>query len=148
MRANHKEVKTSGEGGFTLLEVIIAISILTFGLLSVASMQMAAIRGNYNASNITEATTVAQDRLEGLMGLTYGHSDLSDPGTGTDGGDGVATNHPDPNPPPRYTISWDVESDNPVTNSKLITITVQWQDKGVQKQTVLNCVKPQVLAVN
>ena len=139
MRVDQKKGRPIGEKGFTLLEVIVAISILTFGLLAVASMQMTAIRGNYNASNITEATTVAQDRLEELMGLTYGHSDLSVPVGG-----GV-TNHPDPNPPPGYTISWDVESDNPVTNSKLITITVQWQDKGVQKQSVLTCVKPQVL---
>lgn len=145
MRVDQKKGRPIREGGFTLLEVIVAISILTFGLLAVASMQLTAIRGNYNASNITEGTTVAQDRLEELMGLTYGHGDLSDPGTGTDGGDGVATNYLDPNPPPGYTISWDVESDNPVTNSKLITITVQWQDKGVPKQTVLTCVKPQVL---
>lgn len=148
MRVDQKKGRIIAEGGFTLLEVIVAVSILTFGLLAVASMQLTAIRGNYNAYNITEGTTVAQDRLEELMGKTYGDSDLSDPGTGTDGGDGVATTHQDPSPPPGYTISWDVESDNPVANSKLITITVQWQDKGVQKQTVLNCVKPQVLAVN
>jgi len=142
IRVDQKKGRPIGEGGFTLLEVIVAVSILTFGLLAVASMQLTAIHGNYNASDITEGTTVAQDRLEELMGLTYGHSDLSDP---VGGG---ATDHPDPPTPTAavgYTINYTVESDVPVTNSKLITITVQWQDKGVQKRTVLTCIKPQVL---
>jgi len=142
MRANHNKVKTTGEGGFTLLEVIVAVSILTFGLLAVASMQMTAIRGNYNASNITEATTVAQDRLEELMGLPYGHNDLID-----SAGGGV-TDHPDPPTPTAatgYTINYTVDSDTLVTNAKLIELTVTWLDKGVQKETVLRSVKPQVL---
>ncbi len=136
MRANHKKVNTTGEGGFTLLEVIVAISILTFGLLAVASMQMTAIRGNYNASNITEATTVAQDRLEDLMGLLYSDP-LLDPGNGL--------SDPAPPSPSGYTITYDVLDNNPITNTRLITVTVRWQDKGAQKQTVLTCVKPQVL---
>ena len=139
MKVYQKKGRPTGEGGFTLLEVIVAISILTFGLLAVASMQLTAIRGNYNASNITEATTVAQDRLEELMGLAYGHIDLA--------GGGV-TNHPNPPTPTAatgYTINYTVDSDTPVTNAKLIELTVTWLDKGVQKQTVLRCVKPQVL---
>jgi len=136
MRVDQKKGRPIGEKGFTLLEVIVAISILTFGLLAVASMQMTAIRGNYNASNITEATTVAQDRLEDLMGLLYSDP-LLDPGNDLS----------DPNPPSPsgYTITYDVLDNNPRMNTRLITVTVQWQDKGVQKQTVLTCVKPQVL---
>jgi len=136
MRIDQKKSRAIGEKGFTLLEVIVAISILTFGLLAVASMQMTAIRGNYNASNITEATTVAQDRLEDLMGLLYSDPLLA-PGNGL--------SDPAPPSPSGYTITYDVSDNNPMTNTRLITMTVQWQDKGVQKQTVLTCVKPQVL---
>ena len=136
MRVDQKKGRPIGEKGFTLLEVIVAISILTFGLLAVASMQMTAIRGNYNASNITEATTVAQDRLENLMGLLYSDP-LLDPGNGL--------SDPAPPSPSGYTITYDVSDNNPMTNTRLITMTVQWQDKGVQKQSVLTCVKPQVL---
>jgi type IV pilus assembly protein PilV len=136
MRIDQKKRRPIGEKGFTLLEVIVAISILTFGLLAVASMQMTAIRGNYNASNITEATTVAQDRLEDLMGLLYSDP-LLDPGNGM--------SDPAPPSPSGYTITYDVLNNNPMANTRLIAVTVKWQDKGVQKQSVLTCVKPQVL---
>ena len=136
MRVDQKKRRPIGEGGFPLLEVIVAISILTFGLLAVASMQLTAIRGNYNASNITEATTVAQDRLEDLIGRPYGDP-LLNPGSGL--------SDPTPPSPPRYTITYDVVDNNPITNTRLITVTVQWQDKGVQKSSVLTCVKTQVL---
>jgi type IV pilus assembly protein PilV len=136
MKVYQKKGRPIGEKGFTLLEVIVAISILTFGLLAVASMQMTAIRGNYNASNITEATTVAQDRLEDLMGLLYSDPLLA-PGNGL--------SDPAPPSPSGYTITYDVLDNNPMMNTRLITVTVQWQDKGVQKQSVLTCVKPQVL---
>jgi len=39
-------MKLKREKGFTLLEVIVAISILSFGLLAIASMQISAMRGN------------------------------------------------------------------------------------------------------
>jgi type IV pilus assembly protein PilV len=136
MRIEQKKRRPIGEKGFTLLEVIVAISILTFGLLAVASMQMTAIRGNYNASNITEATTVAQDRLENLMGLLYSDP-LLDPGNDL--------SDPAPPSPSGYTITYDVLNNNPMANTRLIAVTVKWQDKGVQKQSVLTCVKPQVL---
>jgi prepilin-type N-terminal cleavage/methylation domain-containing protein len=51
------ETKRSGtkkDDGFTLLEVIMAISILTIGLLAVASMQASAIRGNAISREYTE----------------------------------------------------------------------------------------------
>jgi type IV pilus assembly protein PilV len=140
MKTDRKKGRPVGEGGFTLLEIIIAISILTFGLLAVASMQTTAIRGNDNASNITEATTFAQDTLEDLMALRYTNAALDDvnPGVGT------PTNHAIP-PPIGYTgLSYTVDDDNPVSNAKLITVTITWQDKGVQRQTVLTSVKSRV----
>ena len=45
--------KRNNERGFTLLEVIVAISILAIGLLAVASMQISSIRGNSFAGAVT-----------------------------------------------------------------------------------------------
>jgi prepilin-type N-terminal cleavage/methylation domain-containing protein len=46
IKANKVRSEKEGEGGFSLLEVIIAISILTVGLLAVGIMQTTAIRSN------------------------------------------------------------------------------------------------------
>ena len=131
MRVYQKKDRSDGESGFTLLEVIIAISILTFGLLAVASMQLTAIRGNYNASNITEATTVAQDRLELFLSQPYNKLDEGTLPQVIQGG---------------YTIDGTVtrlDAAN-ANNGQIVTVTVAWQDKGAAKQTVLTCIKPNV----
>jgi type IV pilus modification protein PilV len=64
--------------GFTLIEVLIAVSILTIGLLGVASMQVSAIRGNYFSENTTTALCLAEDKMEDLMGKDFDDGDLVD----------------------------------------------------------------------
>jgi len=50
--------------GFSLVEVLVALSILAIGLLALAVLQVTAIKGNAVASKWTIATDQAQDRLE------------------------------------------------------------------------------------
>jgi type IV pilus modification protein PilV len=59
------------EAGFTLIEVIVALAILTIGILAVNAMQTAAVRGNMAASDITIASTWAADRVEQIFGMEY-----------------------------------------------------------------------------
>jgi len=122
--------------GFTLLEVIIAMAILSVGLLAIGYMQITAIDSNSTGNRITEGTTLAQDKLEELITHRMTHVDLESGYTHTD------LSHPG------YRIEWDV-SDNPtgtdaiqITNAKLIIMTCQWSDRGRQKQTELRCIKP------
>ena len=125
--------KRSKEEGFTLLEVIVAISILTIGILAVASMQISSIRGNSFSSNVTEGTTWAGGQVERLMALPYDHNDLDqaqNPHQATEG---------------RYTINWNVTDDTPMTNTKTINVTVTWTDHGVQKTVSLQRVIPRII---
>ena len=125
--------KQSREAGFTLLEVIIAISILTVGLLAVAAMQTSAIRGNDSAYHVTEGATWAQDRLEFLMALPYEDSALSN---GTGKTDPMTT-------PADYTITYDVVN-GPISNTKLITVIASRNDRGAIKTRRLTSVKSEL----
>ena len=122
-------------GGFTLLEVLIAISVLTVGLLGVASMQVSAIRGNDFAIAQTEAATAGVDRIEKLLRLPYDHAEL-----------GVAGNpHTDPTPPTGYTIGWNVTDDSPLSNTKTVTVTVSWVDRGKPKNISMRRIVPRII---
>lgn len=57
--------------GFTLIEVLIGLVILAIGLLAVAGMQLISIKGNYFSSSLTQATILAQDKMEELKNLPY-----------------------------------------------------------------------------
>lgn len=53
--------------GFTLLELLVAVTIFAVGLLTVAGMQLSAIRANVVADSTSVATAVAQGVLEELL---------------------------------------------------------------------------------
>ena len=121
--------KSKKDEGFTLIEVLIAISIFAIGMLAVATMQISAIKVNSNAGKITTRITWAQDKLEKLMALPYTDSQLQAAGspfqeTTSDG----------------YIVSWTVTDNTPITNTKLITVTVT----GQGKTTLVSYVKPSI----
>lgn len=73
-------MRLGGNQGLTLLEVLAAMAILSFGLLAIATMQASSIKGNSQAIGITEAITLAQDKVEELMRLPYNNAaDNDDP---------------------------------------------------------------------
>ena len=67
------------ENGFTLIEVMVSIVILAIGLLGLAPMMAISITGNAFANEATEATVLAQDRIEELKNTaTFASIPLSD----------------------------------------------------------------------
>lgn len=120
--------KLQKDQGFTLIEVLIAISIFAVGLLAVATMQLSAIRVNSTAGQITTRITWAQDKLEELMALPYTDSQLQAAGSPFQ----------ETTPDGYYTISWTVTDDTPISDTKLITVTVT----GRGKTTRVSYVKP------
>ncbi len=63
--------------GFTLIEVLVGLVLLAIGLLAIAGMQITSVRGNFFSSNITQASILAQDRLEILRNLPYADAALT-----------------------------------------------------------------------
>ncbi len=56
--------RIQGKEGFSLIEVLVSLAILSVGLLALALFQVTAIQGNAIASKWTTATQLSQDRLE------------------------------------------------------------------------------------
>ena len=109
--------------GFTLIEVLLAVSILSVGLLAIASMQISAIKVNSLASDISKRSTWSQDKLEELVALPYSHSKLA-----------ITPHSPEPTSD-GHTVEWSVVA-GPVSDTKQITVTVTNRGKTTQMQFI------------
>ena len=67
--AGHKHRKY--QEGFTLIEVLVSLTILAVGLLALALLQVTAVKGNAVSSKATIATQLAQDRLENIRRVAW-----------------------------------------------------------------------------
>ena len=66
----------SGEKGFTILEIVIGVSIFLVGMLGVAAMEISAIRAEAFSIRLTEATLLARSTFEELMSAAYSDARL------------------------------------------------------------------------
>jgi prepilin-type N-terminal cleavage/methylation domain-containing protein len=62
---------TSCNQGFTLVEILVTILVLTFGCFAALMMQSAALRGSTKADHLTVATFVAETEMERLKAMTF-----------------------------------------------------------------------------
>jgi prepilin-type N-terminal cleavage/methylation domain-containing protein len=54
------------QSGFTLVEVMVSLGIMTIGAMAILAMQQQIIRGNVHARQVTTATQIAQNVIERL----------------------------------------------------------------------------------
>ncbi|MBW2075599.1 MAG: prepilin-type N-terminal cleavage/methylation domain-containing protein [Deltaproteobacteria bacterium] len=111
-----KAMDKTGDGGFTLLEMLIAITILAVGLLGMAGLQATAIKGNGFGIRNTEATALIEDKIEGYKNTPYasisaGETTESNLGSGR-----------------IFTRVNTVQDNTPATDMKTITVQVSWTD--------------------
>jgi prepilin-type N-terminal cleavage/methylation domain-containing protein len=71
--------------GWTLIEILIAIVVLTVGLLAVGTMQISAIRGNFMGGNTSIALTLASEKMEDLINRNYDDPVLNDSNAANNG---------------------------------------------------------------
>jgi type IV pilus assembly protein PilV len=58
--------------GFTLLEIMVALVILSIGLIALAGLQISALRGNTFSKRMTTAVSIAETKLEQIKNMSYG----------------------------------------------------------------------------
>jgi type IV pilus assembly protein PilV len=118
------------EFGFTFIEVLIAISILTVGMLAVAQMQIMGIRGNDISGKTTEALNLAQQQVEQLHSMEWNADsedpDLSDSNPGNNGDLESVTDIDHEKMVGKQRVVWNIANNTPITNTKTIVVTVTW----------------------
>ena len=103
-------IKRGENEGFTLVEVLIAIVVLSVALLALAGLQIISIRSNSFGNHMTEAVTLAKDVMEKMKDTQWEQiqGDTDDP----EGASGIL-----------YHRVWSV---TPSDEIKTVTVRVTW----------------------
>jgi len=116
--------KQRQQGGFTVVEVLIALLVLLIGMAGMLSLQLTAMKATGFSRHATEATVLVEDRLESLR--TAPVSSLTD---GSDqvnaGGDVDATG--------LFARTWTI---TPGADTTTVTVSVTWQEQGADDYTI------------
>jgi prepilin-type N-terminal cleavage/methylation domain-containing protein len=117
--------------GFTFLEVILALTLFSFGLLAVTGMFGISTQALQSGGDRTKAVLLAQEKLEQLKILPY-HSLIFPPaGEYPDGPfDTVRENHG-----PIH-LTWSVQKDQPWVGLSVLTVEATWRISGGQIKSV------------
>ena len=119
------------QNGFTLIEIMVAIVILSIGLLGMASLTVGIIKGNKLSGDLTTATTLAQDKMQDIRRIR-----------GTNYSNVVAEMKAECSSPyDEYKREVLVTDDSPATNMKTVIVKAYWggaskEDHNVELKTI------------
>ena len=113
--------------GFSLVEVLVALVILSISLLALAGLMVQSTKNSSWGSHLTEAATLAQDRLEALRAVRP-QTDIPE-GMNNDqvtAASGIV-----------YTRTWTVTT-NAAGTLRTITISITWSDSVPHTLTIMH----------
>jgi Tfp pilus assembly protein PilV len=111
----HKE-----ERGYTLPEVLAALLFFAFGILALYRLQAAVIKSGAHAGQLTQATALAESRMEALLALNY----VS------------LTSAANPQAIGPYSVNWTITPNVPVPDTKTIRVFVAWKGSKNEPHTL------------
>jgi prepilin-type N-terminal cleavage/methylation domain-containing protein len=116
----------AGSDGFSLVEAMVAASILAVVALGSAVGADRAVRHNVYSRSLAAATTLAQSKVEDLKSKVTSHTDL----TAGAHADAINPLRPDGTTGGIFTRTWNVTVDTPAAGLKTVQITVSWSIYG------------------
>jgi prepilin-type N-terminal cleavage/methylation domain-containing protein len=126
------------ENAFTLVEVLVAMMVLSVALLEMGRMQIVAIQVNVAANRLTQGMHLAQDRIEQLMAIPFNAASLVDTSAEDEA---LWTEYTEPNPPTGYSIRWRVNDQDTFPVTKTVNVFVSWKYLGTTKNVSLSFMK-------
>lgn len=123
---NKKAQSLSTTSGFTLVEVLVAAVILAIGLVSVATMTARSTLQDSRAYYMSRASTMMEEFIENSTRDQYDSvlfGNMTDISTQSII-DGV-----------EYKMDCSLQDDAPINNTKEMTCTTRWNNKGIQTST-------------
>jgi len=120
----------TGDSGFSLIELLIAMCVLAIGMLAAASMQYSAVRNNTTGNTATQANMLAKATLEMLKSQDIESSALAV-------GDYVDPSPVDAsgNPGGIYNRTWRIDPLG--ASTRRISVTVAWTKFGSTRQVTM-----------
>jgi prepilin-type N-terminal cleavage/methylation domain-containing protein len=111
-------------GGFTLIELVVAILVFAIGLVGILKMHQASIQSNNFSMQLTEVMNISQDKFDYLRGLGVNNTSMS-----------IGAHNPvivtSMGVP--YTVSWKVTAAPDSTSfGRKVELTIAWNEKAVQ----------------
>ena len=107
--------QVSIEDGFTLIEIMITLVILSIGLTALAGLQVSAIKGNTFSKRMTAAVSIANQKLEQIKDIDYANI-ISEASTQITQSNML------------FTRQLAVTNNSPLANTKTVNVTVTWSD--------------------
>lgn len=129
-----KIIPKNDQSGFALLEAMLAVVTFAITMSAMFLMLSGSFKAGDSARGITEESAFAANQIEDIYPLDY----QTDPSLA----DGT---HPSIVIDDKYTVSYQIDQDTYLRNTKLITVTVQWNQKGMNKTVVINHIKPDTI---
>ncbi len=108
---------TNSNKGFTIMETMVALSLLGVGMMAMTAMQIKSMSSTTTSEIITQSSIKGLDIYEKLVAKSY--DNITSDSTTED----------------IYTVKWDVSAaDTPIPNTKTITITMQTTRGGTRNE--------------
>lgn len=116
--------RKSEQGGFTMIEVLIALLVLLIGMAGILSLQLTSMQATSFSRHATEASILAEDKLEALR---------TEPMISLASGDDRVDARGVPDPSGNYERVWTV---TPGTERTTVTVAVTWNEQGSDPYTI------------
>jgi prepilin-type N-terminal cleavage/methylation domain-containing protein len=146
------------KAGFTLLEILIAMSILSVAMLGIIKMQMVSGRAIANSRNLTAATNLCRGKIEDVRKIRSYYiaidgapvqtdPDLVDPesGSASDLANWTSPDHQDGGTMTEggagggiFTRAWNVVDRVPAPGMKSVRVRVAWEEGGTPRYVELD----------